>query len=35
MGIIARGKAAASTVPLPAADRLLLPVAVTNGSVSG
>ena len=32
---IAREKAAASTVPLPAADRLLLPAAVANGSAAG
>ena len=33
--LIAREKAAASTVPLPAADRLLLPAAVANGSAAG
>jgi hypothetical protein len=32
---IAREKAAASTVPLPAADRLLLPAAVASGSAAG
>jgi hypothetical protein len=33
--LIAREKAAASTVPVPAADRLLLPAAVANGSAAG
>jgi hypothetical protein len=33
--LIAREKAAASTVPLPAADRLLLPASVANGSAAG
>jgi hypothetical protein len=33
--LIAREKAAVSTVPLPAADRLLLPAAVANGSAAG